>query len=579
MNAPANKRPANKQRRLPCRAVRVLMAASLVAGVTSCSALPRSGEVHTAQPRLPAPQTADFYAGAPREGATPEQIVEGFLNAQSAGYAETGFDVARSYLLPSVAEKWNPEALVRVYAEGTTPRTSIGTDGGVVITADLTGSVDERGVYSDAAANETAELSFALARDSSGEWRIAALDDGVLLSSYVFTTIFSSQPLYFLTQDRQALVADLRWFPREDIATRVVQEILAGPAEWLADVAVSAVPPQTKLAVEKVELADGVATVDLSTEIDVLEEPDRSLSGMQLEQTLYAVATVREVIITSNEERILSDPAVPLPSSYPTSASSLPLGLRDGKIVRVSENKAPTIVDLGNGASFTGLAQAYDGSVAVVLEESKRLRAIDLGTGATRVLLEGQVLTAPSIDRAKWVWSAETGEIPTPGLRVASLSGGGSGIQAEWLEGRRVDAIAVSREGARVAIASTGDTGSRLDVASVQRDGEGTPIKLGAPVQVGAELSDVQALAWVEDVMVAALARSTPEAAQPVVNLVQIGGSVRELPLVDRAVSVTALSGARTLMVGTATGDVWVRNGAGWRVEAPGGITSPAYPG
>ena len=570
--------------RRPVRALRLALVGVLLIALTACSNLPRSSDVMTAEPRLPAPQAADFYAGAPRDGASPTDIVADFLRAQAAGYAGTGFDVARQYLMPDTAAQWQPEAPVRVYAEGPEPQTATGDDGGVVVSANLAGTVDERGTYTVAAPGTSADLRFSLVRNGEGQWRIAELDDGVLLSSYVFSTVYSSQPLYFLTLDRSALVPDLRWFPRDGLATSVVDALLEGPAPRLADVVATELPADLDLTTDTVEIADGVAAADLTAQIDLLGEPARSLAGVQLERTLFGVATVREVVVTSGGERIAIDPGVATISSYPLAASATPIGLRNGGIVRLGERGVADLVDAGAvaGTSPGGLAQTYDGNTAVVLDEGRRLTSVDLGTGRATLLLEGSGLVNPSIDREEWVWTAETAEEGGPGsgaLLVVGLSGERARLAADWLDGRTVTALAVSREGARIAVASTDGTSARVDVAGILRDRTGQPTDVTEPSRIGSELADAIDLTWVEDVLVAALGRTDADTAQPVVHLMQLGGPTRQLPLVDRAASVTASRGARSLLVGTTNGEIWVRNGAGWRVELRDSVADPSYPG
>ena len=79
--------------------------------------------------------------------------------------------------------------------------------------------------------------------------------------------------------------------------------------------------------------------------------------------------------------------------------------------------------------------------------------------------------------------------------------------------------------------------------------------------------------------MLAALGRTDVNSPQSVVHTVQVGGVTRRLPLVEGATTITAGRGDRSLLVGTAAGEVWVRNGAGWRQQFRSGIADPAYPG
>ena len=62
------------------------------------------------------------------------------------------------------------------------------------------------------------------------------------------------------------------------------------------------------------------------------------------------------------------------------------------------------------------------------------------------------------------------------------------------------------------------------------------------------------------------------------VHLVTIGGTSTALPPVEDAVSLTANRNARSVVVATADGRLYVRNGIGWR-EAAQGVSDPGYSG
>ncbi|MDD9205216.1 LpqB family beta-propeller domain-containing protein, partial [Georgenia sp. 10Sc9-8] len=100
---------------------------------------------------------------------------------------------------------------------------------------------------------------------------------------------------------------------------------------------------------------------------------------------------------------------------------------------------------------------------------------------------------------------------------------------------------------------------------------------LGEPVRLGEHLTDATDTTWVDEVTVAVLGVAEGED-DPVVHLLPLGGPTTQLPEVEGAVSVAAARGDRTLVVGTESGELYVRNGAGWRLGAEG-VRDPAYPG
>lgn len=554
----------------------VLLALALL--LASCANLPRSGPVSTAEPRLPAAQSAAFYAGGPREGASPEEIVNGFLNAQAAGYAD-GFTVAREFLASTIAAEWNPTTLVRVHADAAAPQVTTSADGAVTVAAEVSSTVDEHGDLTEAPRGTRADLRFSLARDAAGQWRIVDLPDGVLLSTYFFTTVFVAQPIYYLTPDRSALVPELRWFPRENLATATLDALLAGPGSPLGGVVATELPADLERRSESIDIADGIAEVDLGAELGALPEPQRSLAVLQVERTLFSVATVQDVIVSSDDERVEATPEVSSLSAYPIGATPPVVAITGGGLSRLTDGSVDellTAAQLGLEAPNRPAVGYGAGTDEVALRDGTgRLMLADTGRASVTQLLAGEGLAPPSVDRQGWIWTADAGG------RVLAVTRGGAlrTVEAPWLAGHAVRALAVSREGARLAVIAGSADDTQVLIAGIARDGDGAPRALTSPERIGTSIVDPVDLAWVEDVMVAVLGRTDVNTAQPVVQLVQVGGVTRRLPLVDGATTITAGRGDRSLLVGTAAGEVWVRNGAGWRLQYRGGVTDPSHPG
>ena len=83
----------------------------LAASLAACTSIPTTGPVLSAEidERL---STVDFdiLPPGPSAGATPEEILTGFIAAGTA--AQENYRVARSYLSEDAAEEWNPNASV-----------------------------------------------------------------------------------------------------------------------------------------------------------------------------------------------------------------------------------------------------------------------------------------------------------------------------------------------------------------------------------------------------------------------------------------------------------------------------------
>jgi len=557
-------------RRLPRGLVALVVLALALAG---CAALPRSGPVTASDPDLPAPQGIGFFASGPRPGASPEEIVDGFLTASWAGYSDE-FLVAREFLAGPAVETWQPLEQVRIYSDTPAPQFSRANDGGVRLSVTGEASLDSAGRYTEAAPGTTIDADFTLARNGDGEWRIIELDDGVLLPAANFQSVYTQSALYFLTRDRGALVPEVRWFPQQNLATSLVRALLDGPSSWLAPGVVSMVPVGTRMTVESVQVSEGTAHVDLSA--DSLAAEDRSLFYAQMDRTLDQVPDVQDVEITAAHAPYELEEPVPDLSAYPYISSQLAV-VSDGALADVVGGE----VVPRPGGQLAGLALhdpalGYEPTTptTVVLDGPDRLVTAP-AEGQPFVLTEGTNLVAPSMDREGWAWTTPA---RTDGrLRAVRANGDVVEVDAPWLQNGTVRALRVSREGARVVVLWESAGTAVLDVAAVVRDPDGMPRSLAEPVRFGSRLTDAVDVAWVEESTVAVLGTTAAEPV-PSVHLLPLGGPTDRLPVVEGAVSLTAGRGDRSIVVATADGRLYERNGAGWRVRLSG-VSDPALPG
>ena len=135
----------------------------------------------------------------------------------------------------------------------------------------------------------------------------------------------------------------------------------------------------------------------------------------------------------------------------------------------------------------------------------------------------------------------------------------------------------VSAGGARVVVVSRQADATRIELAAVIRDRTGMPLILGEPLRFGEALANVSDVSWVDQSTVAVLGSVLSEPADRV-YLLTLGGTTQALPLVEDAVTVAANRNARSLVVATADGRLYVRNGIGWR-EAAESVSDPAFSG
>lgn len=554
----------------------VALAALLLAG---CVGIPTSGPIRTGevvgteQPGVPLQLPSD-----PVVDAEPAELVRGFLLAGAAGLADE-FVVARKFLTARASDEWDPRARVTVYPQrGSGPQLAPQEDGSVVVTVPVEATVDEAGRYTEAAPGSLdTELVFTLARDTAGQWRISALPDGVLMDAGNFEVSYRPVPLYFASQDGSHLVPDLRWFATSKTPSLAMSALLWGPSPWLRDAVVSGAPEGARLSTETVTISeDGVARIDLAEIPTLPAQGERNLLQAQVTETLgrFPVSGV-EITVGGLPWRETSVPVLQrdvAPSSGPYMLVGDVLSvLRDGAVEPVE-----------GVASLAGLepghpAIALDETIRVVLSGQRRLLLLPLDGGAPVALVEGAALVPPSVDRHGWVW---TGEQASAGeLLAVDASGAVAALDAPWLEGRTVRSLRVSRDGARVALVSSGagPADAQVDVVSVVRDEDGRPTLLAAePLQVGAAVLDAVEVAWVDEVTLAVLGTSQ-ELGVPTTHLVPVGGPTEALTLLEGR-GIAAGRGRQAIFVVDDAGTLLTRQGNQWKNVAEG-VRDPVFPG
>ncbi|MFC4556022.1 LpqB family beta-propeller domain-containing protein [Georgenia faecalis] len=545
--------------------------------LTGCASLPRSGPVVAGDPDLPDSDGVALVAYGPAPDAEPQAIVQGFLRAVAAGAGDE-FTMAREFLAGPVSHTWNPRAQVWVHAARDEIAISQAADGTVRASATAVASIDAEGRYTEAAPDTTVDLDFSLVRGADGQWRIVDLEDGILISPADFDAQYAQLPVYFLTADREALVPETRWFSEQHAATAVVRGLLEGPSPWLAAGVTSAIPVGTRLTVDSVSVLEGIAEVDLSPEVLAAEPEQRGLVMAQLEASLRSVSSVQAVRVTVAGSPFELEEPVPVLVRNPYVTAN-PVVVSADELLRfngldvVPVSGALPMPD----ARLRAPALPYENAEGpmVVLDGTDRLVTVATTEAAPVVLVESPDLVAPTVDRHGWVWTSPRS---SDGALVAARENGATvPVEASWLAGSDILSLRVSREGARAVIVRESEGASHVEIAAVVRDRDGTPRALGDPVRLGEVLTSASAVTWVDEETVAVLGTSGTDEA-PSVHLLTVGGPTTDLPAVERATTVTAGTGDRTLLLGTSDGQLFERNGLGWSLAVTA-VADPAYPG
>lgn len=551
---------------------RLLALLAALALLTGCTSLPTSGPVHTAEPQIPAGYGIDVLAEGPAQGATPEEIVKGFLRASAYGHTDE-FQVALQYLAEGVA--WEPLAQVHVFSADDPPQYTVGADGGVTVRVNEVATVDEMGRYRVMDGSEL-ESSFSLVRDTDGQWRIASLPAGLIVSDVNFQATFRAAQLFFLTQDLSASVPEQRWYPLESQVTHLVSGLLAGPSGWMEFGVVSAIPDGTTL--DGVTLADGEAVIGLSDAFRAASPQEVALTYAQLESTLENIPEVNSVRLEVAGQAV-EKPDFEVALALPQPAST-PVVLSAGQVMRYVGGllqRVPGSPDLTARAPRHPAVPYPDSDAPMVVlgEEGTALLTVPENDDAPVTLLIGENFTPPSYDRYGWVWVAEQNSDGS--LTTVRADGTSTILGASWLTGRTVTHLQVAADGARAVIVSRDATQTYVELVGISRDNLGRPRAVGEPLVIAESLQSVLDVAWVDQSSLVVLGAPNPEI-DPRVHRVQIGGPISVLPAVEGAVSLASSRSERSVVVATSDGSLFVRSGAGWRNVAAG-VLDPAYAG
>lgn len=545
------------------RGILSLLVAVLAIALTACTGLPTSGKVNYGLSTSNAPDSEDVsfvLPDSPQPGATPEQIVAGFIRAGSGPGLGARWDRAREFLTPEFADQWQPAAGVTVDVFEDRVYTEPG-EGKVELSLTSVATVDAQGTY-ERAVPGTQTFPFEL-EQVDGEWRISSAVDGVVLDSDQFPRVFHNYSLSYFDPTWQFLVPDTRWFPTTVAASTVAYELVNGaPSTWIAGSVTTAFTE----GIEVVAAVPGPGnTYEIDLSVAALSADTTALDRMytQLKASL-ATAGVSDVELTVQSAPIDAE-AVPVRSTRIPGAPLVLIEEGFGFLVGdeleqvpgISEAVAslrPTAVQLGSDRT-TAAARLPGGEVARIAED-----------GTYEVVDSRPGLVDPTIDPFGVVWSVPRGE-PAAIKVYAPGDTTPLDIADAWPGVTAISAMSVARDGTRIAAVVTAGGRSALWVAGVIRDPDGVPVRLGDPVQLSTVSDAGRGIAWLDDLSVGVLSGD----AQGTTVLEQVVGgtsSTSSAPADMIAIAGgTSLSNVRLL---AEDGTLSVKRGTTWQPTASG---------
>lgn len=471
----------------------------LLPGLTACSTVPQeTATVQITQVPERSAQEVGIEPLGPQKGATPEEVVRGFIDAAASTLA--GHQVAREYLTEQAAESWTDEGTISIisqdFAASVTTR-----EGEVRVTADQAGTVDERGVFAVDVDGGQFTNTFTL-EEVEGEWRIANPPNGLILLQPDFERLYDRRLAYFLDPTGTRVVPDPRYLiSGEAQPTALLNRVLEGPSATLS-------AGVRNLLVGEVQLRSAVTVNDTAAVVDLTglgSDPESVLPGISAQ----VVWTLRQVGIQTVQIRVdgevvqLDD--VPAQQTVADWVSFDPDSVPVDAVGHYVEDGALRVVPAGEPAPgpagegdyrLTGAAAAIDartGELAFLAGvgpggTGRVMRAGPYG-GALSPVLDGQTLTSPTVagTRAE-VWVVRNGR------EVYLVQSGGRPrpVDATTLESLgRTEVLQLSPDGVRAAVVAD----SSLYVGTVVRDEEGG-VALRDLRPIAPDLTQVVDVAW-----------------------------------------------------------------------------------
>ncbi|MGO2036214.1 MAG: LpqB family beta-propeller domain-containing protein [Brevibacterium sp.] len=571
---------ANRRSRRLSLLVLALCSSVLLA---ACSSIPTSSPVG----HIEADSGDDGASNAripdgPAPGDSIGEIVRGFLAAGSG--TGNNFSVAKSFLTDAEAQEWNPQESVSLLSNDTDlDSLNIGVTSDqktLTISPPVVGLVDSSGVYTSTKPGTQSTLEFSL-RQENGEWRISSAPDGLLISQAEFQTIFLNYSLEFFTSDYSYLVPDSRWFLRSSSTpTAIINELLSGPASYLSGAVITAIPDGAKLSDSNVvRIENGIAHISLEAQDPAPTDREKGLIRQQIASTLKVIPSISDIELTIGGQVVSA-------SLQPKTDSSVqvdgpPVVLANNSLSRVSGTtvaKVENSPDL-KGAGASDPAVSFDDSLYVYLQDDgKKLMRFKTDTGAATAIYEGKKLVRPSLDRFNTAW---TGEKENKGeLTAIGRDGQDYTVAADFLSGRELVDLEVSRDGTRIAVLSSQKSEpDRIDVVGVPRDKAGNPSSgvSDAPIEVGSNFEEVKDISWAGSTSLVALAAMEGDGTQPFrIGVTGPSEQLGEVPDGDR---IAAGEDGRSILVTNSSGGLYSYNSNAWQKLVDVAAKDPSYPG
>jgi hypothetical protein len=574
------------------RLLTALLALAVLTGLTGCLSVPRSGPVVSTQVQVTpgADNGFSIVPAGPADGASPAQIVDGFLDAMQAAPLST--TVARQFLSSDLASSWDPSRRTITYTDKSAP------SGDSNLAVQLLGAnwLDARGAWRGLLPGSD-QLDFALAK-VNGQWRITSAPDALVVPESWFDDRFTQVSLYFFDPTVHVLVPEPVFVPRgSQLATTLVRDLLNGPS-GPAGVLRSFLPTGGSEGLSVPVTTDGIAQVDISS---TTQQNERTLGLMraQLAWTLRQDPTVQAVQIT------VDDPARPDagagqvfpvteglaydPTGY--DASNAIFGLRSGVLGMVGDQEpgsflavtGPWAVERPVGQVRVDLTA---GAAAGVTTDGTEVLTGPLGEGTLHPALSGTRFLPPAWDFSRRLWTLDRTRdgavVRYLPVSASGVPGAPQTVRVPGVSGADVRSFLVSRDGTRLVAVVHDATGDDVVLSRLMASPNGTVARATRAVEISdAGQAGVRfvALAWASPTSVYAV-QQLPDSAE--VRALAVDGSgygAATLTVGDRIAGLVSSPVAGDGLYAVGSQALLDLSGHGADVPLLHGVTSVSYVG
>lgn len=472
--------------------------------LAGCAGIPSSSAIYQGEETTTdAQQVIRVIARPPVDGMTPDAVVRGFLDA--CADSADGYAIAREYLTGGIQTAWNPNTGTQIYDSSRLTMTTTGDR--IVASAPLDSSISSTGRLSFNASPSAATEQFKMEKDETGQWRIAELPNGLMISRSDFDRSYRATPVYFLGLRERELIPDYVMLPAGGSAnaTTLTRALLDGPSSDLLPTVKSAIPLGTKLTYSGVPVNNGIAQVDLSEEVLSADKATREALSAQLVWTLTSLPGVTGVRIMISGQQfevpgisgIQTDEDWIQYSPKQQGNATLLYSVSGANISQLDSTGATSIVaraNMGVGQKLASAAVSFDRQqFAAVGQDGKQLLLNAADEVVMNPIHAGSVMSRP-------VWTARNEVVVADygvGLQAFSSDGTAKKIQLETTPfgaASDIKELAIARDGVRIAMVFKSGTSDVLTVGTLSWTDVG--ISIVGTRRVEQSISQVNDMVW-----------------------------------------------------------------------------------